>query len=384
MRPSLQISDHFVNRGFMRFTATYRIRCAPGEIERKAEALALEQSVEMPREIISDAFVREEIVGQVLAIRERGDGAFDVVVALAAATVGGEPGQLMNMLFGNSSLHDDVTLADVELPDAMASGFCGPGAGLDGLRVRVGAGSRALTCAAIKPQGLGPEALAGLAYQMALGGIDYIKDDHGLADQSYSPYGARAAACAAAVRRAAAETGLGTRYVPSLSGDLDRLRRQVAIARDEGLDTLLIAPMVVGLPAFHALARENRDMAFLAHPAMAGAARIAPPLLFGKLFRLFGADGVIFPNHGGRFGYSAATCAAIAETARAPFAGHASATPVPAGGMTLDRLDELLTFYGPEMMLLIGGSLLAAGDRLAEESARFARHVARFSKDAET
>jgi ribulose-bisphosphate carboxylase large chain len=41
---------------------------------------------------------------------------------------------------------------------------------------------------------------------------------------------------------------------------------------------------------------------------MIGAARITPPLLLGKLFRLFGADAMIFPHHGGRFGYSAATC----------------------------------------------------------------------------
>lgn len=367
----------------MRFTATYRIRCVSAEIERKAEALALEQSVEMPADIIDDGFIREEIVGRLLDVSETGDGAYAVRVALASATVGGEPGQFMNMLFGNSSLHEEVTLEDVELPESMALGFAGPAAGMEGLRRRVKAGRRALTCAAIKPQGLAPEELARLAHRMALGGIDYIKDDHGLADQSYSPFAARVALCAAAVRFAADETGRKTRYVPSLSGDLDRLRKQVEVARDEGLDTLLIAPMVVGIPAFHTLARENRDMAFLAHPAMGGAARIAPPALFGKLFRLFGADGVIFPNHGGRFGYSAATCAGIAAAARAPLAGHLPAAPIPAGGMTLDRLDEILTFYGPDMMLLIGGSLLASGARLTEESARFARHVAEYSEDAE-
>ena len=53
----------------------------------------------------------------------------------------------------------------------------------------------------------------------------------------------------------------------------------------------------------------------MAHPTMAGAARIAPPLLIGKLFRLFGADAVIFPNHGGRFGYSPETCRRLAQAA---------------------------------------------------------------------
>jgi ribulose-bisphosphate carboxylase large chain len=366
----------------LRLTAVYRIRCQANDIRRKAEALAIEQSVEMPAEAITDRFVLDEIVGRLEGIEDCGDGTFLARVALSAATVGEEPGQLMNMLFGNSSLHEDVTLEDVAFPEALAAAFCGPGAGLSGLRRRVDAKRRALASVAVKPQGLSADALADLTLRLALGGIDYIKDDHGLADQSYSPYAERVAACAAAAREAAERTGHPTRYAPSLSGNLDQLRAQVAIARDEGVDTLVIAPMIVGLPSFHTLASENRDMAFLAHPAMAGAARIAPPLLIGTLLRLFGADGVIFPNHGGRFGYTAATCAAIAAAARAALGGHAPAVPMPAGGMTLDRLQEILTFYGRDIMLLIGGNLLAAGERLTDESARFARQLTILSEEA--
>ena len=112
-------------------------------------------------------------------------------ISLAAATVGDDPGQLLNMLFGNSSLHDDVVLWDVELPAALVAAFGGPRHGLAGLRARVGAGARALTCSALKPQGLPAAALAELAARFAQGGIDYIKDDHGLADQAYSPFAAR-------------------------------------------------------------------------------------------------------------------------------------------------------------------------------------------------
>ncbi len=363
----------------MRITAVYRIRCSADEISRKAEALALEQSIELPLDAVDDVFVRDEIVGQVAAIEDCGGGAFRVSVSLAASTSGNEPGQLMNMLFGNSSLHEEIMLEDVEVPAEMLAAFHGPGSGIAGLRSRVVVPARAMTCTAIKPQGLPVGTLANLAYRFALGGIDYVKDDHGLADQGYSPFAARVVACAAAVRKANTETGHMARYVPSLSGDLDRLREQVGLARAEGIDTLLIAPMVVGLPAFHAIAAENRDMAFLAHPAMAGAARIAPPLLLGKLFRLFGADAVIFPHHGGRFGYSIETCGAIAEAARARWGLLKPAMPVPAGGMTLNRLGEILDFYGPDTMILIGGGLLKARERLTEESARFAAEVAALS-----
>ncbi len=359
----------------MRITAVYRIACNREDIVRKAEALAVEQSVEMPVEAITDPWVREEIVGRVGEIADCGDGNFRVSVSLSAATTGAEPGQLMNMLFGNSSIHEDVTLEEVELPPELEDGFGGPHSGIEGLRQRVGRPRQPLTCAAIKPQGLPPAALADLTFRFALGRVDFIKDDHGLADQPYAPFRERVIACAAAARRAAAETGHPTRYVPNLSGNLDRLREQVAIARGEGLDTLLIAPMLVGLPAFHAISQDNPDMAFLAHPAMAGAARIAPPVLLGKLFRLFGADAVIFPHHGGRFGYSAATCEAIARLARQPRGGLKPSMPVPAGGMTLERVPEILKFYGDDMMILIGGGLLAAGDRLTEQAASFVAQV---------
>ena len=359
----------------MRITAVYRVFCSREDLPRKAEALAIEQSVEMPVTAIADEWVREEIVGRLGEITDCGDGSFQVTVSLSAATVGAEPGQLMNMLFGNSSIHADIMLEDVELPWEMLAAFGGPRAGISGLRDRAGRGRGALTCAAIKPQGLSPAALADLTFRLGLGRIDFIKDDHALADQAYAPFLDRVIACSAAARRAASETGHPTRYAPNLSGNLDQLRRQAAIALGEGLDAVLIAPMLVGLPAFHAIRRENPGMAFLAHPALAGAARIAPPLLLGELFRLFGADAVIFPNHGGRFGYSAETCAAIAQAARGPLGSLSPAMPVPAGGMTLDRLAEMLKFYGEDTMILIGGGLLAAGDRLTEQTAFFVNQV---------
>ncbi len=163
--------------------------------------------------------------------------------------------------------------------------------------------------------------------------------------------------------------------MPSLSGDLDAMRRQIAVARTVGIDTVMVAPMIVGLSNFHRLVREHPDLAFLAHPSMAGAARIAPPLLLGKLFRMLGADAVVFPNHGGRFGYSPDTCRALARSALAERDGLRPSVPVPAGGMTIDRVGEMLDFYGAEVMLLIGGALLEARDRLLEATAAFVAAV---------
>jgi ribulose-bisphosphate carboxylase large chain len=351
--------------------AVYHVRCDARSIEERARAIAIEQSVEMPIGAIEDEFVRSQIVGRVVAIAERSRDLFEVRIRLAGETIGRDPGQLINMLFGNTSLHADVALHDVELPGELVAAFAGPRHGLDELRRRAGAPVRALTCSALKPQGLRAGKLAELAQHFAAGGIDYIKDDHGLADQAYSPFAARVEAIAAALRDGA------TRYVPSLSGDLDAMRRQIDMARTAGIDTVMAAPMIAGLANFHRLVREHPDMAFFAHPTLAGAA-IAPPLLFGKLFRMLGADAVIFPNHGGRFGYSPAICRLLAATALQDWHGLRPCVPVPAGGMTRDRVPEMLDFYGPDIMLLIGGALLEAGAQLVAATSAFVTEVQKY------
>src|SRR2546421_4761508 len=227
--------------------AVYHVRSDAGSIEARARAIAVEQSVEMPVEAIEDETVRSSIVGRVVDIEELAAGTFEVRIALAAETVGEDPGQLINMLFGNTSIHGDVVLHDAELPAELVQGFGGPRHGLHGLRQKVRAGERALTCSALKPQGLPAETLAALAEKFARGGVDYIKDDHGLADQAYSPFAARCAAVAKTLRAVAHETGKHTRYVASLTGDLDALRNQIMAAKDNGIDTVMVQPMIMGL-----------------------------------------------------------------------------------------------------------------------------------------
>jgi ribulose-bisphosphate carboxylase large chain len=359
-----------------RFTVTYRVRASAAEIEARAQAIAVEQSVEMPLAAIDDPVVLAEIVGAVEGIDDLGAGLFAVRIGLATATIGSDAGQLLNMLFGNTSLHDDVVLADVAVPESLRLAFGGPRHGIGELRHRLQLHHRALTGSALKPQGLPVDRLALLAERFARGGLDFIKDDHGLADQDYSRFADRVRACAEGVARGVRSTGHPTRYIPSLTGDLDQMRAQATLARDLGLDTVLLAPMVCGFPTVQALRRDFPEMAIFAHPSLGGAARIAPDLLIGGLFRLVGADAVIFPNHGGRFGYAPATCQRLAAAARRTDDGLRPALPVPAGGMTVARTGEILDFYGPDTMLLIGGNLLMARDHVTAEAEAFVRAVA--------
>jgi ribulose-bisphosphate carboxylase large chain len=52
--------------------------------------------------------------------------------------------------------------------------------------------------------------------------------------------------------------------------------------------------------------------------------------------------------------------------------------------MMLERAPEILDFYGPDTMLLIGGSLLSERDRLTEAAAHFVERVARYFEDGKS
>jgi ribulose-bisphosphate carboxylase large chain len=362
-----------------RIHVTYRLATPAAHAAARAQALALEQSIEMPVEAVRDERVLREVVAQVEQIEPQADGSCLARLALASETVGSDAGQLMNMLFGNSSLHSDVEVVDVALPLELARSFGGPNHGMHGLRTLTGAHGRPLTCTALKPIGSTPAALAEMTRTFALAGIDLIKDDHGWANQASAPFEARVAACQRAVDVANAlrRDGGRTLYLPSLYGHHGQMQSQIAFARELGVRAFLIAPMNCGVATFNALVREHPGCVFMAHPALAGAGKLAPPLMLGTLLRVFGADAVIFPNHGGRFAYSAATCQAIAQAARAPWdqAAIRPAAPVPAGGMSVERVPEIVRDYGVDSVLLIGGSLLIAREELARRSRAFVQAV---------
>ena len=154
-----------------------------------------------------------------------------------------------------------------------------------------------------------------------------------------------------------------------------RCARQIAAAKDAGIDTVMAQPMIMGLSNF-ATPRRART----------------PTLRSSRTRRL--------PARASRRRCCSASCSACSAPTRwcsrtmadvsatrpepcrelrarrsADWHGLRPAVPVPAGGMTTDRVGEMLDFYGAEIMLLIGGALLEARERLVEETAAFVAEV---------
>jgi ribulose-bisphosphate carboxylase large chain len=357
----------------------YHVAAEPGEIAARAESLLLEQTVELSRAAASDDWMRKNIIGEVLSIEPREGGGFAVAIAQPLRTTAHDPAQFLNVAFGNSSLQPDVKLAGVEPPDEFFETFKGPRFGADALREKLGAHRRALTATALKPMGLPAEKLAALAYSFAVAGIDVIKDDHGLADHAFCPFEQRVQLCQRAVEKANAETGGRTIYAPNLIGSPASVIRQFAFAREAGVGAVLLAPMLVGPALLHELA-SAAALPIIAHPAFGGSDWIAPEVLFGDVFKWFGADAAIYPHLGGRFSYSRETCLSLAARLYSSAHGLKPAFPMPAGGIKTSRVREVLSFYGVNIMLLVGGSLLESGE-VIQRAKDFVAEVASVSKE---
>ena len=376
----------------------------------KSEALSIvdelryEQTVELPEQLVPrESWIGRNVVGQINALEEeravsegvkgaKSGGAvgkdtkktlFVAKVTYRIETSGNELPQLINVIFGNTSIKENVMVIDIEFGKNVESTFRGPRFGVRGLRQLLNVKYGPLLCTALKPMGTSSDKLAEMAFAFALGGIDIIKDDHGLANQAYAPFEERVTKCAQAVRRANDITGRNCLYAPCLNAPAHLVLKRAEFAKRAGCGAVLMLPGITGLDACRALAEDdNFNLPIIAHPALSGAMLgggsknevrgFSHGVLLGLLHRLAGCDATIFPNFGGRFGFSKDECKDIQKACTSILGSKPAIFPSPGGGMTLERIKSMRQFYGgQDVLLLIGGSLYSHSNDLTANARHF-------------
>ncbi|TQO20688.1 ribulose-bisphosphate carboxylase large chain [Rhodoglobus vestalii] len=328
-----------------------------------AEAISVEQSIEFPAEL-AEAWIQREVVGQIDSIGEQVDGATSVTISYDHRNAGGELPQLLNVLWGNVSMLRGVRLIDVSIPDVLTKKFSGPRFGVAGLRELFDVPKRALVGTALKPMGSSSADFARMASILATAGFDTIKDDHSLANQPWSMWRERVEVVSAAVREANEKTGNRCVYAPSLNLPADQIQDAAREAKSLGAGALMVLPGISGFDIMRTIAEDDSiALPMMGHPSMLGSLvvsqneGIAHSVVYGTLMRLAGADISIFPNFSGRFAFTKDECRSIAKAARRPLGTLAPMWISPAGGMTIERLPEMLDFYGRDTAALVGGAL---------------------------
>lgn len=361
-----------------RFRAAYRLAGTEKEARTKAADICIEQTIEFPPDLVPDDDIRAHVFGQVEDFRPLGANSYQAIISFAIETTAFEIPQLLNVLLGNISLKPGIRVEWFDIPEGLLKEFPGPRFGRVGLRELLQVHNRPLLSATLKPMGLPIEVLADFAYQFARGGIDLVKDDHGLTNQPFSPFKERVERCAEAVAKANRKTGGHTLYLANVIGPADNTIERALFAKEAGAGGVLISPGLTGFDAMARLAENPRlKLPILCHPAFLGSLIVSQDhgishyALFGQLTRLTGADMIIFPNYGGRFAFTKEQCASIKEGIQVPMEHIKPIFPAPSGGMSLDRVQEMIDFYGQEIVLMIGGDLHRHGNDLAATAERF-------------
>jgi len=366
-----------------RFSVIYHLTGTESEVLDRANDICIEQTIEFPADLIPDDDIRNHIFGRIESFQPVKAGTlYAVEISYAVEITGYELMQFLNVIFGNISIKPGIRVERLILPDSLLSYFRGPRFGREGWRELLKISARPLLCSALKPMGLSNKALADLAYKFALGGVDLIKDDHGLADQGFSPFKERVELCVEAIDRANKEGGNNCAYIPNITGPADLLIERAYFAKETGAGAVMVAPGLVGLDAMRMLADDDRlAMPILSHPTFHGSYVTSPEngiskfALYGQIARLAGADASVYPNWGGRFAFSKEDCVSIVE-GTADSMGHIkSIFPAPGGGMTLERIPEMVEVYGKDVIFLMGGGLHKQGDDLVENCRYFRQLV---------
>ncbi|MDR2767806.1 MAG: ribulose 1,5-bisphosphate carboxylase large subunit [Treponema sp.] len=371
-----------------RFSVTYRLTGDEKTAMAAAEDICVEQTTEFPVAATPPGAIRDMILGRVErfereapaagAMKQPEAAAWNAVISYAVELASGELTQFLNVVFGNISIKRNIQVIRLDPGTALDGVLNGPRFGVEGLRGLLGVPVRPLVFSAIKPMGLSAADMGKIAGQFALGGVDLIKDDHGLSNQVFAPFADRVKACADAVQEVKAKTGHSALYLPNITAGLDRIVDRAYQAKELGAGGVFLCPGLAGIDAVRALA--GIGLPVFAHPAFLGSYAINPDgincrVIFGTIMRMAGADAAIFPNYGGRFPLTRAECLDLASACREELCGYKPIFPCPAGGMSLDKIPDMIASYGKDTLILIGGGLFSAGGDLAANCRRFVDEV---------
>jgi len=369
-----------------RFTVTYSIWGSESVANEISRAICVEETAEFPEVLIAEGDIRNHVLGQVENFQHLEGDHYQAVLSYAIEITSFELLQFMNVVYGNISMIPNIKVNRFDLPDSLLNHFKGARFGIEGLRKLINIPTRAFLAAAIKPMGLSPVEFAQMAYDCAIGGMDIVKDDHGLTNQTFAPFKERVARCAESVQKANQKTGENCLYAANISGHFEELVEKAVYAKQAGAGGLMVIPSLVGWDFMRYLAEEdNLGLPIICHPAFHGSYMTSQRTgfsyfsMYGQLVRLAGGDVTIFPNYLGRFSAAKESCMEVVKGTKEKMGHLKTIFPSPGGGATLNNIPEMLDVYGQDMVYLMGGGL-HHGESLVKSCQEF-RHMVELYKN---
>lgn len=357
--------------------ALYYMEAESRDLLLRSAAIAVEQSTGTWTAVPEETWdVKEQSLARVIGVHEVPDyedrvppdvktRKFLVQIAYPTININGQIPELLTTLFGNVSMIGRFKLMDVQFPKSFVENFPGPRFGIEGVRKLLDVHGRPLLVGMYKPcVGAPPATLGKMFFEMALGGVDVVKDDELLADPTFCSVEARLEASLKAKERAKKETGREVLYVVNITDSPSKMYKKARKVIEMGGNGLMVNTFTVGYAALADLASDPAiTVPIMTHPAFAGSYYEAPlngvasNLVLGKLPRLAGSDMIIYPSPYGKVPLVRERAVRVAHELACPFYHLKRTFPGPAAGMHPGLVPQLIEDYGVDVLFGAGGGI---------------------------
>jgi 2,3-diketo-5-methylthiopentyl-1-phosphate enolase len=356
--------------------ATYLMTLPTKQAMDVAQAIAYEQSTGTWTEVPEDTDqVRAQSVAKVLGVHEVPnfedklpdgvtDRSFIVAIAFPAENIHNQFPQMLTAVLGNISMSGKLKVLDIRFPKAFVKSMPGPAFGVEGTRKLLGlAPGTPPLCAMFKPcTGAPPKVLAKMFYELAMGGVNIVKDDELLADPKFCTIDDRLALMVKEIEKVKKETGRTVLYALNVTDAPHKQAEAIERTLKAGANCLMFNVPTIGWASFAEAVRQIAGrVPVLAHPDFAGAYFGSPhygvssQLILGKFMRMAGADFVVCPSAYGKVPMVPERVLQIGVSLRAPFYGLKPVLPAPSAGMHPGQVQQLLNDFGPDTIVAAGG-----------------------------
>jgi|TARA_B100001964_G_scaffold245666_1_gene334531 ribulose 1,5-bisphosphate carboxylase large subunit-like protein len=151
----------------------------------------------------------------------------------------------------------NVKLLDLEFPKNYIKKFKGPKFGIKGTMKAAKVKNRPMVGCIVKPcVGLDPQGFADACYDVAKGGIDFIKDDELIANPEYSKIKNRVPVVMDALDKADDDKDETTLYAVNVTDEIDKIMENADTALENGANCLMLNFITAGFSALRVLCED--------------------------------------------------------------------------------------------------------------------------------
>lgn len=335
-------------------------RFPPGiNAEKQAKIIAVGQTVGTwdVRFTHREAALQSHLA-EVIDSRTEPDGHSLATIRFPESNVENDISSLLTMIFGKYSMAGAAKVMAIRLPQNYG---IRPQWGITGIREKLGVVDRPLIMAIFKPAlGLSANDHAAILQEVAIGGLDIIKDDEIMADLAVAPTLKRLEACRQVLDEVKQQTGRTVLYAVNVTGAAEKLVAKARLLVREGANALLLNVLTYGFSVLDALATAPEiNVPIFVHPAFAGAMCAAPDhgmaysVVLGTLMAHCGADAVLYPAHYGSLPFDPNQEVQIRDNLRSR-----NVFPVPSAGIHPGIVPQVLADYGQDVILNAGTGIM--------------------------